>query len=161
MIRITKNTKEQVTFEKDTWEETWFNNDCSDANLLKQCNREDDTIERVQFQDGKHIGSILYVYFKIKQKQNMEFTKTERGFSILKFKDRYGSECSLQKSSLATEDAIWFGVDDADPKILSNNGWLKFNIPEEVLLSTRMHLTQEQVIVLLPLLQKFAETGEL
>ena len=70
MIRITKNTKEQVTFEKDTWEETWFNNDCSDANLLKQCNRENDTIARVQFDDGKYIGSILYVYFKSEEKQN-------------------------------------------------------------------------------------------
>ncbi len=64
MIRITKNTKQQVTFEKDTWEESWFNHDCSDENLLKQCNRENDTIERVQFDDGKYIGSILYVYFK-------------------------------------------------------------------------------------------------
>jgi hypothetical protein len=64
MIRITKNTKDQVTFEKDTSKETWFDNDCSDANLLKQCNRENDTIARVQFDDGKYIGSILYVYFK-------------------------------------------------------------------------------------------------
>ena len=103
----------------------------------------------------------------------MNIEKTERGFSILKFTDRYGNKCSLQKSSLATEDAIWFGVDDANPQImasdahklgiptLSNNGWVKFDIPKEVLLSTRMHLTQEQVIELLPILQKFAETGEL
>jgi hypothetical protein len=103
----------------------------------------------------------------------MNIEKTERGFSILNFTDRYGSKCSLQKSSLATEDAIWFGVDDANPQIMvsdahklgiptpSNNGWVKFDIPKEVLLATRMHLTQEQVIELLPILQKFAETGEL
>ncbi len=64
MIRITKNTKQQITFEKDTWEETWFDNNCSDENLLKQCDREGDTIQRVQFDDGKYIGSILYIYFK-------------------------------------------------------------------------------------------------
>lgn len=105
--------------------------------------------------------------------QNMNIKKTERGFSILHFIDRYENKCSLQKSSLATENAIWFGVDDANPQIMasdahklgiptpSNNGWVKFEIPKEVLLSTRMHLTQEQVIELLPILQKFAETGEL
>lgn len=103
----------------------------------------------------------------------MELTKTERGFAIGEFTDRYGAKCSLQKSSLATEDAIWFGVNDADPQIMAsdakrlgiptdaNNGWVKFEIPKEVLLSTRMHLTQEMVQQLLPTLQKFAETGEL
>ena len=103
----------------------------------------------------------------------MKLTKTERGFAIGRFTDRYGQKCSLQKSSLATEDAIWFGVDDANPQIMAidakrlgiptdaNNGWVKFEIPKEVLLSTRMHLTQEMVQQLLPTLQKFAETGEL
>lgn len=103
----------------------------------------------------------------------MELSKTERGFAIGEFTDRYGAKCSLQKSSLATEDAIWFGVDDANPQIMAsdakrlgiatdaNSGWVKFEIPKEVLLSTRMHLTQEMVQQLLPTLQKFAETGEL
>lgn len=103
----------------------------------------------------------------------MKLNKTQRGFSISEFEDRYGQKCSLQKSSLATEDAIWLGVDDANPKIMAsdakrlgistdaNNGWIKFEIPKEVLLSTRMHLTQDQVRELLPFLQRFAETGEL
>ena len=43
----------------------------------------------------------------------------------------------------------------------NDNGWVKFEIPKEVLLSTRMHLTRKQVKELLPLLQKFVETGEL
>jgi hypothetical protein len=64
MIRIIKNTKEQVTFEKDSREESWFNHDCSDTNLLKQCNRENDKISRIKWDDGEHIGSILHVYFK-------------------------------------------------------------------------------------------------
>lgn len=103
----------------------------------------------------------------------MEISKTARGFSITKFKDRYGSECSLQKSSLATEDAIWFGVNDANPIIMATDakkigiptdadtGWVGFEIPKEVMLSTRMHLTQDMVRELLPHLQRFAETGEL
>jgi len=106
---------------------------------------------------------------------NIEYT--QRGFALAKFEDRNGLKCSLQKSSLATEDAIWFGVDDAEPVIMArdairmglkpveggekDNGWVPFEIPKEVLLHTRMHLTQDQVKALLPALQHFAETGEL
>jgi hypothetical protein len=103
----------------------------------------------------------------------MDLIKTERGFAISEFTDRYGAKCSLQESSLATENAIWFGVDDANPQIMAsdakrlgiptdaNSGWIKYEIPKEVSLSTRMHLTQDMVKELLPTLQKFAETGEL
>ena len=105
--------------------------------------------------------------------KELEIEKTNRGFSITNFTDRYGAECSLQKSSLASEDAIWFGINDASPKIMAsdahrlgipttaNNGWVKYEIPKEVLISTRMHLTQDMVIALLPYLKKFAKTGEL
>jgi len=92
---------------------------------------------------------------------------TNRGFGHIEFIDRYGDKCSLQKSSLATEDAIWFGIDDASPKIMASKtmeggtGWVPYEIPKDVLLTTRMHLTQEQVKELLPILQEFAETGEL
>ncbi len=103
----------------------------------------------------------------------MNLKKTERGFDIFCFEDRYRNKCSLQKSSLATEDAIWLGIDNANPKILAHdakrlgiqtdekNGWIEYQIPKEVLISTRMHLTKEQVIELLPILQNFAYTGEI
>jgi len=107
----------------------------------------------------------------------MKKKKTQRGFEYYEFKDKYGEKCSLQKSSLATEDAIWLGIDDANPQIMSSdairmglkertysesdNGWTPFEIPKEVLLSTRMHLTKNQVKRLLPILQKFVETGEI
>lgn len=88
--------------------------------------------------------------------------KTSRGFSIITFNDRYGVECSLQKSSLATEDCIWFGCNDADPIVLiPGQGWTKIEMPEDYIANTRMHLSQEQVKELLPYLQKFVETGEL
>ncbi len=64
MIKIIENTKDRVLFEKEAQGESWFNHDCSDDNLKKQCNREKDTITRVQFMDGKYIGSELMVYFK-------------------------------------------------------------------------------------------------
>ena len=92
----------------------------------------------------------------------VEFKNTNRGFRIGVFTDLYGAKCSIQKSSLATDDAIWFGVDDADPKIcVIGEGWKPYPVPEEVLLTTRMHLTRDQVEQLLPVLQEFVETGEL
>lgn len=73
MIKIIKNTKEQVTFEKEIKQESWFDYDCSDVNLLKHCNRENDTITRVKFDDGKYIGSLLHVYFKSEQNETEIF----------------------------------------------------------------------------------------
>jgi hypothetical protein len=90
----------------------------------------------------------------------MEITKTERGFARVDFEDRYGSQCSLQASSLATEAAIWFGVNDG--------GHFEVRKPDHnhavhgpPATGGRMHLTQEHVRALLPMLQRFAETGEL
>ncbi|MEH6565581.1 MAG: hypothetical protein V7756_09690 [Halopseudomonas sp.] len=103
----------------------------------------------------------------------MKTEQTCRGFDIATFKDRYGASCSLQKSSLGSEDAIWFGVDDPEPKIMASQaaafgvdaiettGWVPYPLPKEVLLNTRMHLTRDQVSELLPALQRFAATGEL
>ena len=104
----------------------------------------------------------------------MKKTKTNRGFDQIEFQDRYDSPCSLQKSSLATEDAIWLGVSDVEPKIMATDairlgldtngettGWVPYPIPNEVLLSARMHLTQEHVKMLLPHLIKFAESGSI
>jgi len=67
---------------------------------------------------------------------------THRGFSYIEFEDRNKNKYSLQKSSVATEDCIWLGVD----------------VPE---LGTRLHLSREDVKKLLPFLQKFVESGEL
>lgn len=75
MIRISENTPKRVTFVKETREETWFDDNCSDENLLKMCNREGDAIKRVQFDDGRYIGSILYVYFEEKKFLNVENEK--------------------------------------------------------------------------------------
>lgn len=107
----------------------------------------------------------------------MDIERTERGFEIGTFYDRYDQECSIQKSSLAFEDCIWLGLEDAKPRILSSdairlglrertfdendNGWVDYEVPKEVCFSTRMHLTREQVNELLPILQHFVDTGEL
>lgn len=77
--------------------------------------------------------------------ENIKLEPTLRGFLRSEFIDRYGNKCSLQKSSLATEDCIWLGVHE------------DFNGGD----SSRMHLTRDNVAELLPYLQKFVETGEL
>jgi len=68
----------------------------------------------------------------------LQFRKTERGFVVAHFRDRYGEECSIQESSLAEEAAIWLGEG-----------------------SHRMHLTQGMVEQLLPVLEHFLKTGGL
>ena len=74
---------------------------------------------------------------------------TERGFVRIAFEDLYGSQCSLQESSLAEERAIWFGVD------------VPFGEKSSQRLSTRMHLNQEQAKELMPYLRRFCKTGRL
>jgi len=99
--------------------------------------------------------------------------KTARGFSVCEFEDRYGAVCTIQMSSLAEEEAIWFGPNKANPIIMASQaaahgvetqeltGWVPYPIPEAVSLTTRMHLTRDQVESLLPILQHFVDTGEL
>lgn len=92
--------------------------------------------------------------------------KTERGFSYQNFKDRNGVECSIQKSSLATEDCIWLGAKEIGLKhFKAFEGWkdvvLTDTMEEHYVANNRMHLTRKQVEKLLPILQRFVETGEL
>lgn len=68
----------------------------------------------------------------------MKFTKTERGFVRIDFRDLYNETCSIQESSLAEQAAIWLGCD-----------------------KDRMHLSQDLAIQLIPLLQKFVDDGTL
>lgn len=90
----------------------------------------------------------------------MNNTPTNRGFDLMNFTDRSGHECSLQKSS--TEDCIRLGVNDGDPRhLIPGMGWVKIELPDDILITTRMHLTREMVKELLPYLERFAETGEL
>lgn len=71
----------------------------------------------------------------------MKVKKTERGFEIIHFKDFYGTDCSLQQSSLALYDqpgcsAIWFGQGDK-----------------------RMHINLELMKELLPHLERWVKEG--
>lgn len=93
----------------------------------------------------------------------MNIRHTDRGFVIADFIDKYGVKCSIQKSSLAGEDCIWLGCNDAEPWVCNGNGtgWSPVPLPDGTVCNTRMHLTQDMVRELFPLLKKFVRTGEL
>ena len=94
-------------------------------------------------------------------------TKTERGFAVVEFEDMYGVSCSIQKSSLASEDCVWMGLNEVVPKIMAKElredltGWVNFPSPEEVLLNARMHINKQQAKEIIEVLQTFVDTGEI
>jgi len=102
----------------------------------------------------------------------MKHGYTEREFEIFKFRDRNGEKCSLQKSSIATEDCIWLGVTDTWPRMIVADGEGWRDVPKPLpetpgfdgvtyLNGTRMHLNREQAADLINLLQDFVDTGEI
>ena len=108
--------------------------------------------------------SVYYLQvLNIVKKQDI-MIKTEREFRYSKFIDLYGEICSIQKSSVATDVAIWLGIDRPKLTIFENvemGKCLVTEIPENWMVNSRMHLSREQVAELLPILQKFVETGDL
>lgn len=112
------------------------------------------------------------------------YTKTQRGFELITFKDAYGHKCSLQQSSAVGPtveernnpgtSCVWLGIENADPKIMKTtarklglplppgevSGWMDYPIPEDVQLTTRMHLNRKQVQGLIEQLQQWLATGE-
>lgn len=128
------------------------------------------------------------------QSERIEITSTDlfgendttgRGFGLVKFRDEYGEQCSLQISSRAVcenEDGtvddplgwIWLGIDDAKPQIMKTKarelglplppgevtGWMPYPVPDDVLMTTRMHLNAAQVRGLIAQLQMWLEHGQ-
>lgn len=98
---------------------------------------------------------------------------TNRGFRILEFNDRNGYRCNIQESSVADENCIWIGLESASPKALHLDatklgfehdkkcGWVSVDIPNEISLNTRMHISTDQAKFLGDILLEFAKTGEL
>ena len=101
----------------------------------------------------------------------MKKKKTERGFSVVEFKDQYGTECSIQKSSSAMAECIWFGANKIGLKEFvayrSPSAWVDrddvdvHTMEHHFVANNRMHLTRKQVAKLIPILQKFVDTGDL
>lgn len=92
----------------------------------------------------------------------MKIKQTERGFDIAEFEDEHGDACSLQKSSMATDDCVWLGINAVKHQtFVPGKGWKEFALPDQTHCFARMHLTRGMVEKLLPYLTRFVETGEL
>lgn len=99
---------------------------------------------------------------------SIKIGKTNRGFSHGEFVDGRGEKCSIQRSSEIGEPAIWLGICEPWVKVFTPHGnpsWKDFQVPVppggDVLISDRMYLRPKHVKALLPLLHRFANTGEL
>jgi hypothetical protein len=81
---------------------------------------------------------------------------TNRGFSLIEFRDYYEHKCTLQESSLATEEAIWLGCNQGshyDERVQV------VEIPGRVdSCLARMHLTRPQVKWLIKQLRQWLKT---
>jgi hypothetical protein len=87
-----------------------------------------------------------------------------RGFQYIQFEDCYGLKCSIQESS-CTENRLWVGIDNAEPKIMASKakehnietkettGWIAYPIPSDVLLSTRMLIDKKLAEKIVKILQ--------
>ena len=95
-----------------------------------------------------------------------------RGFPRVEFKDAYDQACFLQSSSVIYDyddamerpgtSALWLGLKNTRAEVMARNaaqvgvatdtdiGWVKFPIPDQVMVWTQMHLNREQVAGLLP-----------
>lgn len=96
----------------------------------------------------------------------MEKTTTSRGFGPYEFVDCGGNVCTVQKSSSALEDKIWLGSKELNIQHFEAGlGWSKVmfknTIEDHYVANNRMELNRQQVADLLPILQKFVETGEI
>lgn len=103
----------------------------------------------------------------------MKKQHTSRGFSFYQFSDINGNICSIQKSSSAENDLIWLGCDKLDIQGFTPYGkpeaWAaiteeqinkKFGT-QHIIANNRMHLSRETVAALIPILQKFVDTGNI
>jgi len=97
----------------------------------------------------------------------MEIKHNQCGFAYVEFVDRYNNKCSLEKSTLAFEDCIWLGCDEIGLKKIDHQGWQYVVLNDDAdagiyyIANNRMHLTQDNVRELIPILQKFLDTGNL
>lgn len=82
-----------------------------------------------------------------KHRVQAKLERTDRGFAYIEFKDINGYDCSIQESSLATDNAIWLGCDQG------------IHVDGEC--CARMHLNREKVAKLIPVLQYFVKHGVL
>ena len=94
---------------------------------------------------------------------------TSRGFDLVEFRDSNGYVCNLQVSSSMESPKLWLGVEDASPKIMKKHaqqlgmklpfgevsGYMPYPMPEQVSMTTRMHLDRATTVELIAKLNRW------
>jgi len=94
----------------------------------------------------------------------MQIERTERGFEEVKFEDSYNNKCIIQKSSKAVDDFIWIGISEPKLTVFEDKkmeSYINTVLPDNWMVHSQMHLSRKQVAELLPILQRFVDTGDL
>lgn len=88
---------------------------------------------------------------------------TANGFQYVMFNDDFGVECSIQMSTPSDGECIWLGCSNPEPKFLDETDgkkvWSKIELPDGAIFNARMHLSRKHAAELIPMLQKFVDTG--
>lgn len=87
----------------------------------------------------------------------MEFARGPRGNGGYEFIDSHGNLCSIQESSRGDKRCIWLGIDD--PIIVDKSTAEVVPLPNNASILSRMELTRELAVTLIPMLQYFVATG--
>lgn len=87
----------------------------------------------------------------------MEFSRGPRGTGGYEFIDSHGNLCSIQESSRGDKRCIWLGIDD--PIIIDKSTAEVVPLPNNASILSRMELTRELAVTLIPMLQYFVATG--
>lgn len=100
----------------------------------------------------------------------MKVKHTNRGFAYFEFKDVHGNVCNIQKSSNGMQSCIWLGSREIGLRgFIPYVGWsditddqfrAKYGF-QDFVANNRMQLNRKQVAKLLPILQKFVDTGDI
>ena len=93
----------------------------------------------------------------------VEKTYTHRGFAVFGFTDGNGEKASVQQSSAAEAPHVWLGVDELKlRRFVPGQSWSDCPLPEgDIQGNERLHLTRENVQDLIPILQRFVDTGDI
>lgn len=104
------------------------------------------------------------------------------GWPSVEFKDLYQERCYVQMSSIVGgypdalqrpgTSALWLGMREVTAQVMAKDaakvgvvtdqtvGWVPFPIPPEVMVTTSMHLSREQVEGLRDRLTEWLQTGQ-
>lgn len=109
------------------------------------------SIKDTLYIDNKNIHEVILVldaFIKTGDIDVENVSYTKRGFCIMELQDKLGNVISMQKSSAASEEKLWFGVElnTSDIGEKKDGHFIRYQYPKNngVSVNNRLHLTIEQ-----------------